>query len=280
MSTGFSPTTAAKALSEVTRILGDDAGDWSGDTADHKHWLGIMVKYLSVVSAIPELKGFASTDFSAVNTWLRSNGFDIQLDPSTDPDDFAVASVSDITVEWQTAGTSFAYDNHAGFYLTSGVRIGQNPSMPHPHIQLRTKSGDIVNIFESEESPSDWSDLLQQVSTARRLGETVGYTDYQGVVAPMVKLDLQPDISWMEGLSIGGYFIAQALQQVIFGMNHLGARAKEASAFGMMRGAATGPYTVRHPFLLWIDRPGLVVPVFQAHITQEHWIDPGNLADL
>jgi len=119
--------------------------------------------------------------------------------------------------------------------------------------------------------------------------QPTGRADYSAAHLPMVQFRQQPDISWMRGLQLDtgrgpNWFVVQAKQEVRFGMNQFGARAKEATAVGMVRMAVSGfspPYVVNRPFLIVIGRPGKVeVPLFGAYLTPHDWKDPGNLSAL
>ena len=34
---------------------------------------------------------------------------------------------------------------------------------------------------------------------------------------------------------------------------------------------------IDRPFYLWIERPGMSVPICSLYLTEEHWKDPGDL---
>jgi hypothetical protein len=97
-----------------------------------------------------------------------------------------------------------------------------------------------------------------------------------------VKLDVQPDISWMTGLSYGAWVVTQALQQVRFGMNEHGARVVVDTAVGATRGGAHLPhyYTLDGAFRIVIVRQEMENPIFVGHVTEEDWKDPGDLREL
>lgn len=47
-----------------------------------------------------------------------------------------------------------------------------------------------------------------------------------------------------------------------------------------MRSMASLPkpdLVIDRPFLCWIERPGIPVPLFLGHITEEDWKSPGSL---
>jgi hypothetical protein len=278
MSLAFPATAVTKALLAAEEFLGGNL-PWEPSNTQQADWLNRQPGYAGFVNRVPEIEARANTDIPAINAWLKERGFNISVDPSGN---FAVAAISDIAVEWKQAGDTKPYDGHAGFYLEKGVSIMQHPKFAYPHVSISTKSGDIVTIVESE-APA----TLDAVAEARTALKTAYDAPYGELIAPMVNLDVQPDISWFVGLSRGAFAIEDAVAQSRFGMNHLGARAKEAVAFGFESTSMPDPaYIITHPFLIWIDRPSLSddpaerEPIFQAYISPDVWCDPGDLSKL
>ena len=63
-------------------------------------------------------------------------------------------------------------------------------------------------------------------------------------------------------------------------MNQLGVRIEEAVAVmvaGMALAAEVHRHVINRPFLMWVTRPGLSLPLFVGYITREDWKDPGEL---
>jgi hypothetical protein len=102
---------------------------------------------------------------------------------------------------------------------------------------------------------------------------------YDSVMFPMVDLDHDVDISWMQRMSNNGWFIARAEQKTRFKMNHIGAKAESAVRMDLYRSASPRnkpQIIIDEPFFAWMTRPGLHDPLFVGYISQEDWKDPGN----
>lgn len=237
---------------------------------------------------IPEIVSIAARTADAINRFLREQGFSIALDPFTGDDPFGVASVLNAAISWTKVGeiTSIGVgameypavrlsgdDNQLDFYRAAGHA--------HPIVRVATRTGDRVFMTVAGLGYSD----LERVTQARelsRMREVVD--DYDGLVFPMVNLSHQPDISWLKGMFAVGEdgrlaAISQAVQETRFRMNEHGARVESAAAIGVMRGMSRprNDLVINEPFLLWIERDGLSLPLFTAYITPEDWKNPGSL---
>jgi hypothetical protein len=79
---------------------------------------------------------------------------------------------------------------------------------------------------------------------------------------------------------VGSYRIKQAKQQTKFKMNHIGAKAESAAAFGFAFECCSMPkpdLVIDKPFYAWMTRKGLDVPYFAGYIDTSDWKDPGEL---
>jgi len=96
---------------------------------------------------------------------------------------------------------------------------------------------------------------------------------------PTVDYDEKTDMSWIKGLSYGGHAVGQALRQTKIAMDRYGIRVKDAVAMGMALGGSMSIYpdlVIGDPFFLWIERPGMPVPILYAYMDKEHWKDPNK----
>jgi serine protease inhibitor len=83
-------------------------------------------------------------------------------------------------------------------------------------------------------------------------------------------------------MSAGKLIVQEAKQEVRFGMNEEGARAKTATALAVRAAASALEHiVVDDDFLLWIERPGVAVPLFAGYLVKhDAWRDPGSLANV
>lgn len=249
-----------------------------------------------------KIASIASDEAVEINRFLQEHGFSINLDPFPPPPPprFGVASVMDVLVEWPDKGEVqplLAADNNT----YPGVKMNRASAFivnqHEPVVYLQTKNRDYqVGMIIPDDPIDDAFDLIDFV-TARKeeLGEDIRQRisrltrRYQGVIFPKISLDQEPDISWLEGMWTDGYYkgvsgpsiIEQALQQTKFKMNEIGARAESAMAMRVMTLGAPAPepepYKIDRPFVCWIERKGISLPLFAAYIQYPDWKDPGSL---
>ncbi|MBI4142933.1 hypothetical protein HY480_03610 [Candidatus Uhrbacteria bacterium] len=290
------------ALVKAEDILGPHRTWQSSDHTQHE-FLAHTFSARADLARIPDITSIAARDADTINKFLAERGFQIKLDPFTDPSDFGTASVLDVLVEWATRGTKRKLQQKNGARREyPGVRIeakGRNvfvfraKQFVNPIAVLETKSGDEVwlTVVDSKhastffEQPGVVPNALQLPSATDP--HLVSNGEFGGVHFPMVSFDHQVDISWLRGLGTrdtGGVpaIIKQAFQQTRFRMNDVGARAESAVAIGAFRSAAVErrpqpDLVIDEPFLLWIRRKDCRLPLFVGYFDTDTWKDPGTL---
>lgn len=258
-----------------------------------------------------ELKAYVASDAETLNKVLRDNGFSIQLAPFPRSDSIGIVAIQNILVKWLEKAESkpvrSGRKEYAGFRLDEcKMQVsfsGNNQDNPTIVIaEIATQTDDKVYcavkvkiendkttadpFFESKSSTSD-HDVMHTINTLRQeFKDTKKYSDvrrYDAIELPMISYQKQPSVKWLLGLRFHPtYGVAQALQEVIFKMNDFGARAKAAVAMelgemAMLR--SKEPLIVNQPFLLWIERPGMPLPIFAAYLEQKYWSDPGSIEE-
>jgi hypothetical protein len=65
-------------------------------------------------------------------------------------------------------------------------------------------------------------------------------------------------------------------------MNEKGVRIQEAATVGIAFAAVFLPHrhVIDRPFLMWVERPGLSLPLFVGYISEEDWKKPGKRLEL
>lgn len=230
-----------------------------------------------------ELKGFAATDISELNRILKKEGFSIQL-PQKDSNAFGVVSILDVLLNWKEKGhpgtfrSANTHNEYPCVVMESDFNVFTSSKHNNPIICLRTKSNDVAWITIADRSCEGF-ELTEHINKIRksRFGKC---ENYEIIKFPMVDLDKKEDITWLCEMMLGNYYIAYALQQTKFKMNHEGAHVKSAVALGFALSA--GPLlkkelVIDKPFYIWIERPGISTPYFIGYITEDYWKDPKNL---
>ena len=230
----------------------------------------------------------ASKDVSVINDFLSKNGFDIQLSPMAGSD-FAVASILNVLVEWIKEGTKTSISNKNGTFPAVSIKADgeMGPRMllnqeihPYPVVEIPTKSGDIVYMTVVDFINLDLFSISDKVQRLKYLAKQGGTTNKAcKVIFPMVDYNKQVDISWLKGMALGEYSIGEALQQTKFRMNEIGARAESAVAFKMRCLVVEKDEVVLidKPFLLWIQREGIDIPLFTGIFAEDVWKAPASL---
>ncbi len=288
MSEVLSITTIVGALEAASEFAGPV--NYRGQN-DQQNWLlKRYAKYKNALPDIDELETWAKKSAEEINEILEQRGFNIRLahwDP--DPRLFGTLGILDLTLTWLVPGKSTTIKDKAFPAFSHESRtLGETFSIndhDEPIIKLATLNEDVVSITKSKK-PLNEFEMVETVERLRR-ASIVTTHNFERVVVPKINFVKEVDIDWIIGMESGVdpdvIEVVAAKQEVRFGMNEIGARVKEASAFAMIGRAITvevPTYVVDEPFLLWVDRPGLEIPIFQAWFNEDNWEDPGDLANL
>lgn len=203
----------------------------------------------------------------------------------------------DVTVKWFEKGDkqeieSEDPENPEKKRMYPGVRIkskhvsfSRSREHPHPIARLDTKNGDQVFMTMVDVPLADFGIY----AFIRSLELRPTYREFGGLRFPMTKFKENPDITFLEGMkntSKEGYpaVIVQAWQETKFRMNEVGARAESEVRLRTMVYGSAGfdpvppDHVIDKPFVVWIVREGLPLPLFMGYITREHWENPGELS--
>lgn len=253
-----------------------------------------------------ELSSCASSDFDEVNNFLKSKGFDIQLDTSKGKTgDLAVASILDIALKWKVPGEKswimfsrdisgrkpspkgngilpggcIVLDEYPAVSMKSGYTIRKTSDKQYI-LAVEAENGDIVYMTLADK-PLQSFDLLAKIQSLSSKTYKDVTNNYSQILFPMVDIDQKVDISWLIGLSdsSGNWSILDALQQTRFQMNEKGAAVQSAVAIHVTYRSISTPkpvFEIDKPFYLWIERPGMSMPLFAAYISKVDWKEPSR----
>ena len=294
MSTAFGTLTIVKALVEAEKFIRKGELTWNPGNVHQQELMSRFAAIRNALPLVPTLEGWARETAEELNQILAEHSFDIRLNPW--PDDgntFGVVAINDFTVLWRVVGQTvedwgsrrlITINGKPAFRLKydAGVEFLESDHLDEPVVKIPTETGDVVYITKYSRSPDGFR-LLESIEQLRGNLTPARRAHYEGVNIPMVKLGLHINIDWLVDLwtqaGVDTWRIAQALQEVKFAMNQFGARVKETTAVAVMRGMPNY-YEVDGPFLIWIERAGVPVPLFMAHVTEDNWMDPGELSNL
>jgi hypothetical protein len=296
-----------KALSEAESFSGGAAA-WRANPAHsevgrkQRELLRRLDAVRAELARIPELKAWASLVAAELNDILAQEGFGIRLDGwPQDGQNFGVVAILDVTVHWIEKGAGdrqisiVPHANGGGpgsrprqypaFLLNvhgNDIALFEAPGGGAPLIRIPTRSGDVVWIHQSPRAPRsfDLYDEAARLQEGRKSAAAFGRV--MDVTLPKIQLRREVDISWLDGMSAAKLIVQEAKQEIRFAMNEEGARAKTATAMGIRSaGTVSEHIVVDDDFLLWIERPGVAVPLFAGYLAKhDAWRDPGSLANV
>ena len=235
------------------------------------------------------IESVVSHSADEINQFLKDHGLDIQLERLSPPD-LGVASVEEVLVKWAQEGTNLRIQAENKSYdaamLKEGVSVLNVGGGHNPVVVIDTKHPDYkVKMTVPNQPPKDGFGLLSFIEKMEQSKKSAD-ADYKGVIFPKVDLNQQVDIDWLKMLNTQGKddlpaIITQALQQTIFKLNEKGAYAKSGVALGAMRGSIREPlpYIIDKPFVCWIEKEGVSIPLFAGYIDYADWKDPGELPE-
>lgn len=277
------------ALAAAQIELGPDR-KWNAVNSMQKRFIAeFLDPNLGIIGSVPEVSGICSRSADVINKFLADRGYSIRLG-QFDPEEFGVASALDLLVEWMESGVRqniipFGGKIYDGFRLKSHcLAFYRKTGHPNPIVEIATQNGDSVFVTMLDESLSDFAlvDKVSELFSGLRVTN-----EFEGLVIPMITLKQEVNISWMLRMNTVDdkgtpAWISQAKQETRLRMNEFGARVQSAVALGMKRLLAAPvkskpDHIIDKPFLMWIMRRGLSIPMFVGHLTYDDWKDPGNI---
>lgn len=161
--------------------------------------------------------------------------------------------------------------------MKSGYRIEKLQSGDH-RVAIDCENKDIVYMTRADRNLEGFN-LLHHIQTLSHQSTTDITRDYSGIIFPMVDINQNVDIGWLCGLtdSSRSWSIVQALQQTRFQMNEKGAAAQSAVAIHATYRSLSLPkpvFEIDGPFYLWIERPGMSMPLFTAYVDLDDCKEP------
>ena len=279
------------ALKAADRFL--ERMEWTPKTETQQVFLEMFWEQChDEIGKIKEIEAIAHKECAVINQFLRERGFDIQLDPWSDPQGFGMAAVLDLLVEWMEQGAITTITT-ADYQRFDGVRISKEnrafyttPGHPNPIALITTKSGDKVYMTMTDRIPSESE--FEAVKLVENLTKNL-QPDYSwnGLVFPMVDLNQEVDIGWITKMASDPdddpdhtFVVDQAIQQTKLKMDEKGAHVESAVALAM---ELTGPpqpslpdHIIDKPFLIWFTRDSLAKPLFVGYIDRDVWKNPGG----
>lgn len=249
-------------------------------TGEQAEFLQMFEDLIEEVPNIGEIESTASEDVRDVNAWLSRKGCDIRL-PECGVGELSMASVFETVMTWLSDGKRSLVkgidgNDHVGVLIKKNVTVAHEAVVhPNPVVRVRAKTGTVC-MSVVDEMPEGFAGLFLKVAQLDSVKSTSHH--YDGVVFPMVDLDVSPDISFMNGMEIGpDCFVGNVIQRTRFQMNEKGAMAESGAAGQLYKSVSfrtLKPCVIDRPFLLWIRRDGFEFPLFAALLCEDVWKEP------
>ena len=286
MSSTTSVYTIVGALAAIEKRLGAPR-EWGAATETQVTFLGdVYATCRPEVGRISEIESYGSTSAEELNAFAAGRGLPISWQPFG-ADEVGAVSLLDLLVKWTVPGrrtritTRHRWSFPAVRLPASSVQFRRSTSHPAPIAMIGTVSGDTVYLTPMASRASD------PVALARRLTHaSADCTGFAGIVFPMVDLEVKEDLNFLLGMSTRAADgrparIRAAEHKSSLKMNEDGARVEDVACVQVVvlgwQPRPAPDFVIDEPFLLWIQRPSLSVPLFVAHVTRDAWRNPEDL---
>ncbi len=242
-----------------------------------------------------ELIATASNNYNLLNNVLATHGFSIRLNPFP-TNGLGVVTIQKILVQWLFKGSNgtLTLNDSQKFPVVIMKNSTREPNMRFDKfgaeitvIQLVTKSNDLVYMAAKKDKPyfghpPTEDEISLEINAIKdAISSKKGQSSYYNeLVFPMIDCKVEKQLDTLMGLRFGAYTVNQALQEIKFQMNEIGAKFETAVTVGMMRGSApiSQPtrYIINQPFLIWVEREEIIPTIFEGYMTMDYWKNPGH----
>lgn len=230
------------------------------------------------VDSLKELKSIANTDPNIINKWLKDNGFTIQVN-AVNKSEISVASILKVLLEWQNIGEETVInindDEYRASKFIAGVSIYEDRMVhSYPLAELSCKGEYKAYIARTDIYPNNDREFSKMILRLKSMSSRDNRSEnFDSIVFPNIKLRKTVDIGWIKKMMVGdSYYIKEALQEVVFEMDHIGAKAESAVALDVDSLDIPVDYIVDGPFIIWIEKKNLHFPLFAAVLDKDTWV--------
>lgn len=272
------------AIQKADEFLGSN--DWNAKNNTQENFIKNYLSKRNELKLLSdrELRSCASLDIQVINKFLKDNGFSIKLSPMGGKA-LAVASIMNILCKWSNPGqpSKVIYQDkeYPAVKMKSGYKIMKFKDSAV--LLLGCENADVVCMTQAPKQLEGFG-ILEFIETLAKEECKEVTADYDKVTFPCVDLNQQSDIKWLvgmikpddENLIDFKARIAQAMQQTKFQMDEFGTAVDSAAAMMVARSMPTPKehYVINEPFLVWINRSGVSVPLSAMYVDPKDWKRP------
>ncbi len=250
-------------------------------------------QYIPGLTADKLMKGKSTWDVKVINKWFKDNGFSIKLTAKPQPHQemFYLGCIYSHLLTWQHVGSERRLRGENGKEY-DGVYMKRQGVSFYRHNELMTIAGvatkdtrDVAYMMPCKMgAPLSPFDPLQLARGIQREMKQTG--EFSALHFPMVDLNVDTSLDWLKGVWTETFEVDQiarvveAKQQSKLKMNHKGAKAESAAGISVSfeSTSISVPMVIDQPFLFWISRQGIPMPLFAAWVDFESWANPGNFS--
>ncbi|MCF7834908.1 hypothetical protein K9M48_02530 [Candidatus Gracilibacteria bacterium] len=273
-SMSYSNHPLAAVLAKAIEFIG--GGQWSPNNQKQLELLVIAENISSGDFESLAMETIASYSADEINGFLARNGFDIRID-ALDSNEFGVASILKILMTWIKSSETTIYAQNSlkyqGVKMTENIRLLNSPYCEGYIVEIQSKEGFNIYLVDVPSAPRNEQELFFWASRMAKTKSDNVPAELKSVSFPEIEMDCKPDISWLVGMNNGKNVITQALMQTKFKLDKFGAKAEAAAAIAVRKGISFGEVNLifNKPFMTWIEKPGLKIPVFVSWCDYDSW---------
>jgi hypothetical protein len=273
-SMSYSVHPIAAALAKALEII--QFQNWTAINENQKNLLSTAENISNMDFQSLAMQTIASQSADEINAFLAKNGFNIKLNKLSG-NEFGVASILKILMTWMES-SSRSIDggngtNYQGVKIKENITLFDSPLSLGNIGRITSKEGFDIYLTRITEKPENEEKLFTIAQQLMKSKSSMVTANLSSISFPEVNMDCKPDISWLLEMHAGQNVISQALMQTKFTMDKTGAKAKAAAAVAVTRGfkAKNNDLVFDQPFMAWIEKPGIKVPVFVAWCDYDSW---------
>lgn len=283
------------ALVEAEKMLGKKQ-NWQTENLQQVKFINDFFSKRNELSLFKpeELRSWVSDNADELNSVLVKEGFAFKVKEFL-PHKLGIVSIINILIEWLTKGAEETIKHSNKTYpaiLMKNEAMAESQSLPifetyvssvheHPVFCANTKTGERVFMTVAEKEVAAFS-LVFVIEKIRKRRASRGCCDH--LLVPMIDYGEVNEILWLTGLANTDkqgqkWEISEALQQTKFKMNCRGMHIKSMAMTPIRVTSNLSPkiYEIDQPFLLWVERRGLDIPIIYAYLDETSWKNPGDI---
>lgn len=288
MSVLLSPYSYVKGLYE----FGDkniSPEHWVCTNEWQRFFVSSYLKNADDLALLPELDVKLFDGEQDANQHLASSGYSLTTSPHETPNHRSLVTTLGLSLTWAVAGVA------SSDLVVNGIAY-QNAHWKNAEVfsfdfsgwgnmaVLTATNGDKLCVIEEPEDhlwngehPWGFMNAVYRITSAIISRNHA----YKGLIMPECKANITYEKDELPvGIGFKNKVMVGAKHQLSLEINKTGAEAKAASAFTYTTRSfsieRSEPLVITKPYLAWVTRRGMNMPIFVAYVNEESWIKQGE----